>query len=96
MSALTGVLCNLAEFGWSCQAFELMHFARCRPLDVTWPIVPEGLEDLVEPFTLLKFFAVVGDPAPSQVRLLSDWTSVRFFQVYAYLPWVPATWRITV
>jgi len=34
-------------------------YGQALPLDVTWPAVPEELTNMVEPFTILKFFAVV-------------------------------------
>ncbi|CAE7210859.1 unnamed protein product [Symbiodinium sp. CCMP2592] len=38
-------------------------YGQALPLDVTWPAVPEELTEMVEPFTILKFFAVEGPPA---------------------------------
>ena len=55
-SIASGLHCVLTEGGSSAETFS-------RPLDVTWPAVPEELTDMVEPFTILKFFAVEGPPA---------------------------------
>eukprot|EP00439_Symbiodinium_sp_Y106_P007282 s8685_g1.t1 len=45
-------------------------YGQALPLDVTWPAVPEELTNMVEPFTILKFFAVEGPPAIAMRPLL--------------------------
>ena len=82
-SIASGLHCVLTEGGSSAETFS-------RPLDVTWPAVPEELTDMVEPFTILKFFAVEGPPALAIAQSPFLCPDALCGEVYAYLPWIPA------